>query len=313
MVGRHRRRSLTRRGALSRNGDGFSRALGNYIHGEGTEFMQRRCLAVDLHTGTSVNGMASEAAPWEGAEGARGGGGGGSGSAADDDDQDEDGGLPFPCHLMCSTMPRAIQTATWENLPYPIDVLSNLNPLDKGDFTGYELEEIAEIAPEWYAKLERDPFRTRFPGGECYQDLINRLEPAIIDMEQQVGLVVVVSHVSVIQMLMSYFRATPVQKSAEIAVPIHTCIKFTPARGGGWAESHVKLLDDDDDNSEMLAASPRADAAASAHEKSPLPIWGDHFKPLSRATSLPRDWTGPRGELEEIVGLPVVPDISRNT
>lgn len=277
------RAALSRGGNLSDKGEAFRDALCDFLWDEGREFMMKRSKAINLTTGTSRDGLSSAPNFWEAdlRESVR------QLHVNDDEDEedydyDEAEGLPFPCHVMSSTMPRAVQTATWEQLPYPVEVLSNLNPLDKGDFTGYELEEIAEFAPDWYARLEADPFRTRFPGGECYQDLINRLEPAIIDMEQQVGLVVVVSHVSVIQTLMSYFRCTQVQRSSEIAVPIHTVIKFTPARGGGWAESHHKLLEDEEIVVEQTPASP----AIGMIEKSPMPIWGDH-KPLSRADSFP--------------------------
>ena len=276
------RAALSRGGNLSDKGEAFRDALCDFLWDEGREFMMKRSKAINLTTGTSRDGLSSAPNFWEAdlRESVR------HLHVSDDEDEedydyDAAEGLPFPCHVMASTMPRAVQTATWEQLPYPVEVLSNLNPLDKGDFTGYELEEIAEFAPDWYARLEADPFRTRFPGGECYQDLINRLEPAIIDMEQQVGLVVVVSHVSVIQTLMSYFRCTPVQKSAEIAVPIHTVIKFTPARGGGWAESHHKLLEDEEIVVEQTPASPTTGMI----EKSPMPIWGDP-KPLSRANYL---------------------------
>ncbi|ACI64342.1 predicted protein, partial [Thalassiosira pseudonana CCMP1335] len=136
--------------------------------------------------------------------------------------------LPFPCHIMTSTMPRARQTVGWEDMPYPIEVLSNLNPLDKGDFTGCELEELAVTEPEWYEQLVADPFWTRFPGGECYGDLMCRLESIVVDMEQQVGPVLVVSHVSVLQALVSYFRNSPVEECTGIEIPLNTVLKFTP-------------------------------------------------------------------------------------
>lgn len=81
----------------------------------------------------------------------------------------------------------------------------------------------------------------RFPGGESYSDLINRLESVIIDVEQQLGPAVVVSHVSVLQVLMSYFRSTPVTECTGIEIPMHTVLKFTPLRGGGWMETHHNL------------------------------------------------------------------------
>ena len=76
-----------------------------------------------------------------------------------------------------------------------------------------ELPEIRERDPEFYSLLSADPFATRFPGGESYKDLIHRLESPLIDIEQQMVPVLVVSHVSVIQCLVSYFRNEPVERS----------------------------------------------------------------------------------------------------
>ena len=117
----------------------------------------------------------------------------------------------FPLKIMCSTMPRAYETADLEDFRR-CEQFSNLNPLDKGDFTGLEMGEIQSADPEWYARLKSDPFQTRFPGGESYKDLIQRLESCLIDMEQQVAPVLVVSHVSVLQCLLAYFRGSPVEE-----------------------------------------------------------------------------------------------------
>jgi len=127
----------------------FRDNLEKFIKKEGHAFAKRKSDAMmmpfaPLHkeTGTSVSGLAGKddhpfAAP----------------SCAKE--------RPFSCHIMTSTMPRAVQTATWEQLPFPIEEMPNLNPLDKGDFTGMELEEIKELHPAWYAMLEEDPFLTR--------------------------------------------------------------------------------------------------------------------------------------------------------
>ena len=150
--------------------------------------------------------------------------------------------LPFPCYIMSSTMPRARQTIAWEGMPYSVHMMSNLNPLDKGDFTGKELEEIAVEHPDWYEQLVLNPFHTRFPGGECYGDLTSRLESVVVDIEQQVGPVLVVSHISILQVLVAYFRATPVEDCTSIALPMNTVIKFTPSKGGGWQESRASAV-----------------------------------------------------------------------
>ena len=64
-------------------------------------------------------------------------------------------------------------------------------------------------------------------------------------MEQQVVPVLVVSHVSVIQVLLSYFRNSPIEKCTGIEVPMNTVVKLTPVNGGGWSESQICILKDD--------------------------------------------------------------------
>lgn len=130
----------------------------------------------------------------------------------------------------------------------------------------------------------------RFPGGESYKDLIRRLESVVVDLEQQVIPVLVVSHVSVLQMLIAYFRKSPIEKCMNIEVPLHTAIKFTPSRGGGWSESQHTLT----------PAYTRCDSFRRENYKfegiervgrheTPVtkrsPIWGDHLR-KSSSTSI---------------------------
>jgi len=77
--------------------------------------------------------------------------------------------------------------------------------------------------------------------------------------------VLVVSHVSVLQVLLAYFRGTPVELCTSIEVPMHTVIKLTPAGGGGWVESRSAL------KTEPTSARNSPTPA----EKFVLPIWGD--------------------------------------
>jgi len=262
------KRKISRSNKLGKSGERFRDALCAYMGSEGIDIMMQRTKAEfhhKLNTGTSITGLMNSTMSGYSKGGTE---------------------LPFPCHVMTSTMPRAVDTATWEMLPFAINQFSNLNPLDKGDFSGMELEDIREIDPQWYAQLEEDPFRTRFPGGECYSDLISRLESCIIDMEQQVCPVLVVSHVSVMQVLMAYFRRTPVEECTSIEVPMNTVIQFAPVTGGGWVESqHVILIDEeamdsssedsDDEQSNIDGSGPSSPSVLQQNISRP-PIWGDH-------------------------------------
>lgn len=113
------------------------------------------------------------------------------------------------------------------------------------------------------------PSVLRFPGGECYRDLIHRLEGCVIEMEQQVNMVTVVSHISVLQALVAYFRRSPVNKCSSIRIPMNTVIKFAPVTGGGWVESQHLLLADDTNEIHTTSVTHKD-----------VPIWGDRLKRL---------------------------------
>eukprot|EP00429_Kryptoperidinium_foliaceum_P024126 CAMPEP_0176143664 /NCGR_PEP_ID=MMETSP0120_2-20121206/73128_1 /TAXON_ID=160619 /ORGANISM="Kryptoperidinium foliaceum, Strain CCMP 1326" /LENGTH=672 /DNA_ID=CAMNT_0017479989 /DNA_START=11 /DNA_END=2029 /DNA_ORIENTATION=+ len=270
---RHRRRRADR---LGERGLRFRDALADFIQREGELFMDKQLqnttslanstdnikkTSAYLHhpskvdTGTSISGLKEEQTH--------------SCTALPEDEVPIEKRAPqapsFPCLVLSSTMPRAIETATWSNHhEFPVKDVSNLNPLDMGDFSGMDLATIKEQYPEWYQQLQQEPFHTRFPGGESYSDLIDRLYSTVIDIEEQLGLAVAVSHVSALQALISYFRGTPIHECMDIEIPMHTVFKFVPLRGGGWLESQHLLLKDEEhalDQPEPLA---------------PLePIWGD--------------------------------------
>jgi broad specificity phosphatase PhoE len=129
------------------------------------------------------------------------------------------------------------------------------------------------------------PSFIRFPGGESYKDLIQRLQSVVVDLEQQVIPTLVVSHVSVLQMLIAYFRNSPVEKAMNIEVPLHTVIKFTPARGGGWSETQhplAALYDKVDlDGSEYFQFDGIDQVAKDDGSPKSTPIWGDHMRKAS--------------------------------
>jgi hypothetical protein len=61
-------------------------------------------------------------------------------------------------------------------------------------------------------------------------------------MEQQIVPVLVVSHVSVLQCLVAYFRGSPIDKCTEIAFPMDTVVEMQPVKGGMWKENRFNLL-----------------------------------------------------------------------
>lgn len=66
------------------------------------------------------------------------------------------------CKVMTSTLPRAAATA---ELIGESEQYTTLNPLDKGMLAHLSLKEISEHQKKFYRQWQKEPFRTRFPGG----------------------------------------------------------------------------------------------------------------------------------------------------
>eukprot|EP00668_Euglena_longa_P005505 GGOE01006494.1.p1 GENE.GGOE01006494.1~~GGOE01006494.1.p1 ORF type:complete len:530 (-),score=175.52 GGOE01006494.1:1199-2788(-) len=144
------------------------------------------------------------------------------------------------CKVMVSTLPRA--RATCKHMDHMVgECYAALNPLDKGVYEGLSLKEIEERDPEFYTVYNKDRLHTRFPGGESYADLISRLEPCLIEAEQQTVPVLMVSHISVLQVLYAYYRQVPLAQAMRIRIEPHTVYELSPLIGGSWTVSVFKL------------------------------------------------------------------------
>ncbi|XP_076468996.1 6-phosphofructo-2-kinase/fructose-2,6-bisphosphatase 2-like [Babylonia areolata] len=97
---------------------------------------------------------------------------------------------------------RCVQTATY--IRVPDRVWPALNDRHLGVCEGLTTQEMEATYPEHFAIQQQDTLRFRYPGGESYQDLIARLEPVIMELEQTTD-VLIVSHVTVLRCLLAYF------------------------------------------------------------------------------------------------------------
>ena len=144
------------------------------------------------------------------------------------------------CKVVTSTLPRAVQTAEIAEFGY-VEQSCNYNPLDKGVLANVPIPEIAKVDPAFFAKWSAAPFVTRFPGGESYSDLVSRLEPNLIDIEQQTAPVFIISHVTALQVLYAYFAGSPVTECYKTPIPMNEVIELTPVLGGSWLERRHNL------------------------------------------------------------------------
>lgn len=149
---------------------------------------------------------------------------------------------PTPTLVMTSTLPRAVETAHF--LPVgKIAQMATLNPLDKGECYGLTMDQMRQQMLDAYEAYTEDPWKTRFPGGESYYDLMLRVEPVLIDIEQHTGPVAVVSHISTLQVLYSYFLGVPIENCPDLEIPFHSVLELVPHQDG-WTTTVFNLRTD---------------------------------------------------------------------
>ncbi|XP_044161206.1 6-phosphofructo-2-kinase/fructose-2,6-bisphosphatase 1 isoform X3 [Bufo gargarizans] len=133
-----------------------------------------------------------------------------------------------------SHMKRTIQTA--EALDVPYEQWKALNEIDAGVCEEMTYEEIQEHFPEEFALRDQDKYRYRYPKGESYEDLVQRLEPVIMELERQEN-VLVVCHQAVMRCLLAYFLDKTAEELPYLKCPLHTVLKLTPVAYGCKVES----------------------------------------------------------------------------
>jgi len=129
-----------------------------------------------------------------------------------------------------STLKRTIQTVQFMQLSHR--QWPALNEIDAGDCEGLTYEEIKEKMPDVHAGRNKDKLGFRYPGGESYLDVIERLKPIICELERQRTPVLVVAHQAIVRTILSYFIGKPIEELPHVEVPLQTIFKLTPTLYG---------------------------------------------------------------------------------
>ncbi|CAK7330521.1 unnamed protein product [Dovyalis caffra] len=119
--------------------------------------------------------------------------------------------------IWTSTLQRTIITAS-PIVGFPKIQWRALDEINAGVCDGMTYEEIKKNMPEEYEARKKDKLRYRYPRGESYLDVIQRLEPVIIELERQRAPVVVISHQAVLRALYAYFADRPLKEIPHIEV-----------------------------------------------------------------------------------------------
>jgi alpha-ribazole phosphatase len=93
----------------------------------------------------------------------------------------------------------------------PVEVVADLRELDFGDFEGLPYEEIAARSPDLYRQWMETPTEIRFPNGETFSQMRDRVLRAFekIRREREGQRVAIVSHGGVNRILIAWALDTP--------------------------------------------------------------------------------------------------------
>lgn len=120
--------------------------------------------------------------------------------------------------IYTSAKKRACETARiiGDKLGMAPVIQQGLEEINFGKWEGYRWKEVRELFPEEY-QVWRNNRRCKVPpGGESYQQLLDRLLPALADIvKKERTNVLVVTHSAVIMTLLSYLYKTPFEDMAK--------------------------------------------------------------------------------------------------
>lgn len=139
--------------------------------------------------------------------------------------------------IFTSLLPRTIETVEGLSSAYPITATVALNPMSTGIAMGVPLQHLKESFPDEWRRFQEagDKVHHRVTGGESLADVVARLQPLVIEIEREKRPVLIVSHLSTLQVLYAYFKSLPLSSCPDIQLPMNQLIEFSPHQYG-WVE-----------------------------------------------------------------------------
>ena len=138
-----------------------------------------------------------------------------------------------------STLRRTHMTAA--GLGREIVAWKALDEIDAGVCDGMTYETIAATMPDEYAARAKSKYSYRYPRGESYQDMAQRLEPIIIELMRQRTPVLIVSHQATLRVLYAYILGRDPQTCPDVLMPLHSVIEIKQHAYGAEEQRHELL------------------------------------------------------------------------
>lgn len=143
-----------------------------------------------------------------------------------------------PVLVWTSTLKRTLQTGSY--LERKGQAWRALNEIEAGSCDGLTYAEIRERMPAEWNGRKADKLGYRYPQGESYDDVIQRVEPVVLEMERQRRPILVISHQAVLRALYGYLMGYEPTRIPHLHVPLHTVVQLSP-KAYGCEETRFEL------------------------------------------------------------------------
>ena len=147
-----------------------------------------------------------------------------------------------------SMLKRSIETADYFNEDeFDTKQMRMLNELYAGTLEGMTYAQIRATYPNEYASRVMDKLHYRYPGagGEGYLDVINRVRPVIVELERLTDHCLIITHRSVVRVLLAYFTGLGRDRVTELDVPIGMLFCLEPKPYGVDLKAYRYNTDDE--------------------------------------------------------------------
>lgn len=142
--------------------------------------------------------------------------------------------------ILCSTMKSACQTADKLKFLNNYKTVKSLDEMNTGLRDGMSKIEVKSKFPEEEFVRNSNKLVFRYPRGESYMDVLDRIEPIIFEIERIKNPVIIVAHLKILRCLYGYFAGVPLEIIPDLAMPRNTIIKFVPD-AYGYYEMRYKI------------------------------------------------------------------------
>jgi broad specificity phosphatase PhoE len=146
--------------------------------------------------------------------------------------------------IWTSTLQRSKQTGMPLSKHFPLVQWKCLDEIDAGICDGMTYEEIEEKFPDEFEARSANKFLYRYPQGESYFDIINRLEPCLVELERAAQDIVIIAHQAIVRAFFAYFIDVDPAECTTLEVPLHRVYELTPLPNGKYDMKHFDVAVD---------------------------------------------------------------------